>query len=78
MSSTYNKSIRPNYIPHHTPCDLPAFKKWKKHYEKELDDMYCIFIDNIDQSLFDKELITEENFNLFCKMIFNSSSQYID
>ena len=80
MYSVYKKKTtsRPNYIPHNSPCDFPAFNKWKKHFEKELDDMYCIFIDNMNINFPESDLIKDEYFNMFCKMIFNSSSQHID
>lgn len=79
MSSTYlqyNKKYK--YIPRKQTDMSPAFRKWKKHYEKELDDMYCIFIDNMNINFPESDLIKDEYFNMFCKMIFNSSSQHID
>ncbi len=80
MFSNSNKkmNLRPNYISHNTPCDFPSFNKWKKHYEKELDDMYCIFIDNMNIYFPDSDLIKDEYFNLFCKLIFDKSSKHID
>lgn len=71
------KTVRPNYISHNT-CDFQSFKKWKKHYESELDDMYCIFIDNMNINFPETDLIIDEYFNLFCRMIFESSSKFID
>ncbi len=73
--SQYNKKYI--YIPKKQTNMQPAFRRWKKHYEKELDDMYCIFIDNMEVSYPDIDLIKDEYFELFCNMIYQSSTKLL-
>jgi len=74
----YQFNYGKNYIKHNTPSSIPSFIKWKKYYESELDDMYCIVIDNMKLYFPNIDLINDDYFNLFCKMIYDSSSKYID
>jgi hypothetical protein len=76
MSSHFKKiNLIPNYIAHNSPLIIPSFNKWKNHYERELDDMYCIFIDNMKIYFPDSDIIKDEYFNLFCNMIYKSSTK---
>lgn len=72
-----NNSI-PNYISHNIPSNTPSFIKWSENYERELDDLYCIFIDSLKLYFPEKEPINDHYFNLFCKLIYNSSSKHLN
>ncbi len=74
-SSQYNKKYK--YIPKKQTDMSPDFRNWKKHYEKELDDMYCIFIDNMAIFYPDTDLIQDKYFELFCSMIYKSSTKLL-
>ena len=73
------KCVISNYIPHKPPLN-PNFYRWYENYESNIIDMYYIYIDtlksrypNINFSIFD----TDEYFNLFINIIFDSSSKVI-
>lgn len=80
MSYQFSKKQNsiPNYISHNEPSLNPSFNKWYKHYEKELDDLYCIFIDNLKIYFPEKDPINDKYFNHFCKMVYNSSSKNLN
>ena len=78
MSSTcyqFNKKYK--YIPRKQTDMSPSFQRWKKHYEKELDDMYCIVIDNMEIFYPDTDLIKDKYFELFCNLIYQKSTKLL-
>ena len=80
-SSQFNKrantALKYKYISRKQTDMSPAFKRWKKHYEKELDDMYCIVIDNMEMFYPDVNLIKDKYFELFCNLIYQKSTKLL-
>jgi hypothetical protein len=71
------KCVRFNYIPHQT-CNNVSFEKWKQEYELQLNNLYQIFREILNEKYEnDIDLDSEKHYNKFCKMIFKSSSKYI-
>ena len=67
-----------NYIPHKKPRYI-NYDIWFKHYEKDIINIYEIFLGIINTNYPEYKNIyeTENNFKKFSKMIYNSSSKFI-
>lgn len=66
------KCVIPNYIPHKSNKYV-KYQRWYKEYEKNLCDLYSIFIETLEQRYDHKDV----NFHDFCYFIFKNSSKYI-
>lgn len=76
MFSLSKRTTRSNYLPY--TVSNQSYSKWKRYYDQELDDMYCVFIDTMNSRFPEIDLIRDDYFELFCRMIFDTSSKYID
>ena len=74
-----DKCYNMNYIPH-KEC-RNDFNTWFNYYFDELSVMYQILIDNVqkmDNKKRFKWFLQIEAFHEFCKIVYDSSSKYID
>jgi hypothetical protein len=70
------KSVISNYIPHKTPKRI-NYKNWTDEYFKNLVDMFELVRHTINMRHPKNNINSNEVFNVFCRMIFNSSSKHI-
>ena len=72
-----------NYIPHRTPIQsdsIEYFEKWFKFYENDLRNMFKMTLIKICERYVDDDIETmetDENFNLFVNLEYDTSSKYI-
>jgi hypothetical protein len=72
------KCVIDNYIPRKTPR-INNYDKWFEEYYKDLVNMFEITRDIIN-TRYEKDKILsidDKAFNIFCEMIYNSSSKHI-
>jgi|LakMenE01Jun11ns_1017448.scaffolds.fasta_scaffold9233837_1 hypothetical protein len=65
-----------NYIPH-LPKRYITFNRWQKHYEKHLKNLYNNFIDYILYYYPNNNFNFSKFYILFCKMLYEYSSKYL-
>ena len=70
------KSVISNYIPHKTPVII-SYKNWTDEYFKNLVDMFELVRQTINMRYPKNNINSNEAFNVFCRMIFESSSKHI-
>lgn len=78
MNKTRNRTRKvqiSNYIPHNTPRRVD-FLKWFGEYKPQLINLYTIFVEVMEIRYPDFEF-KPDSFSNFVKMIFRSSSKYI-
>jgi hypothetical protein len=76
MNKSRNRKVQiSNYIPHKTPRRVD-FLKWVGEYKPQLINLYTIFIEVMEKRYPDFEF-NPDSFSNFVKMIFHSSSKYI-
>lgn len=76
---SYKKCSISNYIPHKQIKDDDNFQEWYEFYKDHLIKMYNgtskIIDENVQDKIFNWD--SEEKFNIFVNLIYDSSSKYI-
>jgi hypothetical protein len=78
--SKYKKCVIFNYIPHKTPKILNStiyFEEWYEYYKEDLIEMYYKTMNLVKEQYNTVNIESENNFNLFINIIYESSSKYI-
>lgn len=70
------KTVISNYIPHKTP-KITNYYIWSEEYFKNLVDIFEIIRNIINVRHSKNDINSNEAFNVFSKMVFNSSSKHI-
>lgn len=67
-----------NNLSYYELNNINNFEKWYDYYNKNLRDMYTIFIKNLKSNNLKYKKVDNDTFRHFCEFVYNNSSKVLN
>jgi len=78
MNKGHMNNLSMNNLSYYELNNINKFEKWYEYYNKNLRDMYTIFIKNLKSNNLKYKKVDNNTFRHFCIFVYNNSSKLLN